>query len=705
MKKCSLKTRIVLLLIVFAFIIALIIGAISTYSLYTSNLSSVIHKQKIILKQLKSKANLILNKIESTSQYINNEYAQHPNTLKDVVVLNENITSVILLSSDGIIQDFYAQSNLNIYKGFDYSKKEYFQALKHRDYYWSNVFFSTIGESPTITYSAKIGNNQIVVIFINLSDFALFTKNYINSDGSHMVRMFDSQGVMLVNEDNTECVLQGFNALGKSIFVDFISKVEPYKQSYFNLTSNSKKQIGMYATIDKTGWKIVVREDYNQLLDNIWFVIKSIIAVLILFVIIAIFVALSLVNHIFYDIDNLNINAFNIANGEYDEVIKESSYSEFDFLIETFRKMQNEIDKREESLEKSLESFKSLFNSTMEIIVLHKDSVCIDVNDVAVKLLGYETKDELIGKSIFDFISPNSYDIVNRNLHTESELYEIEVLKKDETIMNALIQSKFLEFNGELIKVSAMIDMTALKEKDEILFQQAKMASMGEMIENIAHQWRQPLSTISTAASGIKLKGEYDILSKENYYEFLDSIIHNSQHLSNTIDDFRNFFKKDKNKEPFYIAEVIEKTISLVNASFKNHNIQLIQKIDLTLKIENYKNELIQALINILNNAKDALNLNKIEKKYIEITLCKKAEYAVLTIKDNGGGIDKKILNKIFEPYFTTKHKSQGTGIGLYMTHQIIVNHMQGGIKVENSILEVNQTSYLGCTFTILLKL
>lgn len=110
-------------------------------------------------------------------------------------------------------------------------------------------------------------------------------------------------------------------------------------------------------------------------------------------------------------------------------------------------------------------------------------------------------------------------------------------------------------------------------------------------------------------------------------------------------------------------------------------------------------------MINILNNAKDALNLNKIEKKYIEITLCKKAEYAVLTIKDNGGGIDKKILNKIFEPYFTTKHKSQGTGIGLYMTHQIIVNHMQGGIKVENSILEVNQTSYLGCTFTILLKL
>ncbi len=242
-----------------------------------------------------------------------------------------------------------------------------------------------------------------------------------------------------------------------------------------------------------------------------------------------------------------------------------------------------------------------------------------------------------------------------------------------------------------------------VRKKDEILYHQSKLAAMGEMIENIAHQWRQPLSTISTAASGIKLQDEMEILKKSTMYHSLDTITKNTQMLSQTIEDFRNFFKSNKEKTNFNIENTIKKVFFLISTILKNKNIKIIKNIDNCI-IYSLENELTQALLNILTNAKDALQESKQEEKFIFIDITHDKNKVYIKIKDNAGGIKDNVIDKIFEPYFTTKFKSQGTGIGLYMTRTIIINHMKGQINAKNVKFEYLNKKYEGAQFEIILK-
>ena len=239
-----------------------------------------------------------------------------------------------------------------------------------------------------------------------------------------------------------------------------------------------------------------------------------------------------------------------------------------------------------------------------------------------------------------------------------------------------------------------------LIQKEKILNHQSKMAAMGEMLENIAHQWRQPLSLISTAATGAKIKKDFGTLSDNDFYETMDMINNSTQHLSTTIDDFRNFFNNDKNASTFNINKPIEKVLSLINSKLKNRDIHVIkntQDVEVTALI----NEFIQVLINIINNSLDAFEEHNLEKKFIFIDLYKDNNSLILKIKDNAGGIKEELLNRIFEPYFTTKHKSQGTGIGLYMSMEIIKKHMNGDINVSNEEYIYDNIKCKGAQFKI----
>ena len=243
-----------------------------------------------------------------------------------------------------------------------------------------------------------------------------------------------------------------------------------------------------------------------------------------------------------------------------------------------------------------------------------------------------------------------------------------------------------------------------LIQKENILNQQSKMAAMGEMIENIAHQWRQPLSLISTAATGAKLRKDFESLSDTDFYEAMDIINNSAQHLSNTIDDFRNFFSNEKEASFFDINIPIEKVLYLVSSKLKNRNIEIIKNTQ-EIVILGLVNEFIQVLLNIINNAVDALEESDSKKKFIFIDTYKESDNLVLKIKDNAGGIKEEIIDRIFEPYFTTKHKSQGTGIGLYMSNEIIKKHMNGDISVSNKKYLYENTNYNGAEFKIVLPL
>jgi len=266
------------------------------------------------------------------------------------------------------------------------------------------------------------------------------------------------------------------------------------------------------------------------------------------------------------------------------------------------------------------------------------------------------------------------------------------------------IKNQKLKELNETLEKKVQNQVIKNRQKDQILHQQSKLASMGEMIGNIAHQWRQPLSAISTAASGIKLQNELKILNTDTMNYSLDSIVQNTQTLSQTIDDFRDFFKEDKTKIYFQIENTLQKVLNLLSASFKNKGITIVQNV-IPCNLHDLENELTQALLNILSNAKDALEKISDEKKYIFIDIYNDNKKIYIKIKDTGGGIDKNIIEKIFEPYFTTKFNSQGIGIGLYMTQTIIVNHMKGELIVSNQITTMNNIKYTGAQFEIILDI
>jgi len=252
---------------------------------------------------------------------------------------------------------------------------------------------------------------------------------------------------------------------------------------------------------------------------------------------------------------------------------------------------------------------------------------------------------------------------------------------------------------------SEILAKKELKEKDKLMAQQSKMAAMGEMIGNIAHQWRQPLSMISSLATTTIVEKQLNLLSDDQLAEKLRSIQETTIHLSNTIDDFRLFFKPNKEKVSFNLDDTINKTLHLLKPKFKANHIHIIKSIDTNIEITALENELIQVLMNILGNAKDALMQHELDKKLLFIKLRKDDSKITIKIKDNAKGIDPEILHRIFEPYFTTKHKSQGTGIGLYMSEVIVVKHLSGTIDVKNCEFIHDKKRYTGAQFKITIPL
>jgi len=242
------------------------------------------------------------------------------------------------------------------------------------------------------------------------------------------------------------------------------------------------------------------------------------------------------------------------------------------------------------------------------------------------------------------------------------------------------------------------------REKDKIMYQHSRLAAMGEMVGNIAHQWRQPLNAMTVLIQSFAIKNMTGKLTDDFIERQVEEGLRLSKIMSNTIDNFRNFFAPNKSREYFYLKESIEDTIEL--AQEKDINITI--KCEKDIKIYGYQNEFSQVILNLLSNAVDSFN-NSPKSIYnknilIEAKRDKKDSVNILFI-DNGGGIDEAIIDRIFEPYFTTKHKSTGTGIGLYMSKQIIEKQMKGKLKAENITMNFDHESFICAKFEISLPI
>lgn len=287
-----------------------------------------------------------------------------------------------------------------------------------------------------------------------------------------------------------------------------------------------------------------------------------------------------------------------------------------------------------------------------------------------------------------------------------SGICHVKMLDKSDT--EDIFQMEVRELHDKDSYVITLSDITMtqkqsfeIQENQKLLLEQAKLVSMGEMIGNIAHQWRQPLSVISTGITGMQVQKEYGLLEDKEFNQICTVINDNTQYLSRTIDDFRNFVKGERIKKVFFLKDNINSFLHLVEGKLKSHNIKTILYLDEKIKINGYENEVIQCFMNIINNSRDALMEKKDDNRFIIITTEQQDNQAIIMIKDNGSGINEDILPKIFEPYFTTKHQSQGTGLGLHMTYNLIVDGMNGTIEACNIRDNHNGKDYKGTQFTI----
>jgi C4-dicarboxylate-specific signal transduction histidine kinase len=233
------------------------------------------------------------------------------------------------------------------------------------------------------------------------------------------------------------------------------------------------------------------------------------------------------------------------------------------------------------------------------------------------------------------------------------------------------------------IKVDKVIERN--KQNKALLFQQSKMAAMGEMIGNIAHQWRQPLNALSALNVRLGMKYEVGKLSDAEMLLFEEKSNSLIQRMSSTIDDFRKFFYPNKSSELFRVDQAINEAIGFIKSGYQINNIKLINYTSSKIEIKNHRNELIQVLLNIFNNSKDAINGFNPKNGVVLVNVIVSKDSLKITIQDNGGGINQEVIDRVFEPYFTTKFQDEGTGIGLYMSKMIIEESMNGNLKLENS--------------------
>ncbi|MDD5328523.1 MAG: PAS domain S-box protein [Sulfuricella sp.] len=373
-----------------------------------------------------------------------------------------------------------------------------------------------------------------------------------------------------------------------------------------------------------------------------------------------------------------------------------------------------ELKRVQERLNETLNELETILDNTVIGIALLKERRFVWVNPKTEEMTGY-SREELAGQEpSFLYADPDDFAKVGREgypvlAHGENYHIECRQRRKDGTEYWGLLSGKAID-PADLSKGSIWIleDVSGLRqaeedlrqlndtleqrvraeaaknrEKDHMLIHQSRLAAMGEMIGNIAHQWRQPLNALSLLLDNIQDAHAYNELDRAYMDESAAKGQQLIQKMSATIDDFRHFFTPNRAKTPFSLADSVRDAISVADAGFTNNHITIELRVERDATVQGFPNEYAQVVMNLLGNAKDAILERKIARGKVEIVVGRDRDNGYVTVRDNGGGIADEILDKIFDPYFTTREK--GTGIGLYMSKMIIETNMDGRIEVRNT--------------------
>jgi len=386
------------------------------------------------------------------------------------------------------------------------------------------------------------------------------------------------------------------------------------------------------------------------------------------------------------------------------------------FIIFTVYIKQNKLKKK---IEIEKDKFENIFNQASDGMLILNNGIFTDCNKAIVDILGYNNKSYILGLSLGELSpkyqpdgqlstekSSNMLDLVIEKghyyfewkyLNSKNEEHWADIMLTNistdsqqvlHMVFRDISDKKSLQDELQNINVTLQekVDLEVEKNKKQqlMIIHQNRLAQMGEMISMIAHQWRQPLNNLSIISNNIILKYSKNKLDDTVIERFKDNSKKQIQLMSKTIDDFRDFFKPNKQITYFKLNDVVKSTLDILKPLLVKHSINVKFNFEEVLTVKGYSNELGQALLNILNNSIDALVENAIENKEIEIKLYTENEYIYIEILDNASGIPKEYLDKVFDPYFSTKSEKNGTGLGLYMTKMIVEEHMKGNIDVTN---------------------
>ena len=339
--------------------------------------------------------------------------------------------------------------------------------------------------------------------------------------------------------------------------------------------------------------------------------------------------------------------------------------------------------------------FREVVNTAKNTIVINQGEEIENANKAFYELTGFKTLDEFKKKykSICDlFINEDGYITEEVNgeywldyIYENQDILHKAMINKENIRHTFLIYVNKFQLDGKYKYVIVLNDITDIIKKDDMMMTQSRHAIMGEMISMIAHQWRQPISTIAMSVNTLLADVDiYDKVENEEVKRASYLILDQTQHLSKTIDDFKNFFVPNRITGRVNVNDVIDDALGIIGKSLENNNIELIKEYKSETQIDIFSRELLQVTINIIKNAKEALLENSIENAKIEVCTYEDDKSVFIKICDNGKGIDKSITDKIFEPYFTTKDEKSGTGLGLYMSKTIVEKHLHGTIECFN---------------------
>jgi PAS domain S-box-containing protein len=377
--------------------------------------------------------------------------------------------------------------------------------------------------------------------------------------------------------------------------------------------------------------------------------------------------------------------------------------------------LEQTVEVRTEELELQKEKFETFYKASKDgIAILDLESNFLDFNDAYLEMTGF-TREELMTKSCIGLSAPEYLDSAIKTMQEVlakgfvKNFEKVCIVAGGRRVSVSMTAAVLPDKKSVLLSVKDITEKMQLEEnlrsinkhlqemvkeetekrveKEKLLIQQSKMAVMGEMIGAIAHQWRQPLNSLGMTVQDVEVAYKFGEVNEEYLANFKKESMSIIQTMSSTIDDFRNFFSNTKKQEEFYVEDAINDVLKMLSAQFKLNSIDVIfgNESGGRHKYICYKNELKQVVLNILANAKDALVEHKREESFIKINVDQNDANLTISIEDSAGGIPEGIMDKIFDSHFTTKAEGKGTGIGLYMSKQIVESSLHGKLVVSNT--------------------